>query len=74
MRTCLDVCPLQYINAETSAGGIAHWATTEVAGRLRSNDSDWREAWQDYILGFIEETVPYQITEGGPVIGLLHLS
>ncbi|KAF9016306.1 glycoside hydrolase family 35 protein [Hymenopellis radicata] len=59
---------LPYINAETSAGGIAHWATTEVAGRLRSNDSDWREAWQDYVLGFIEETSPYQITEGGPVI------
>ncbi|KAK0471626.1 glycoside hydrolase superfamily [Armillaria novae-zelandiae] len=44
-----------YINAETSAGGIAHWATSE-------------EAWMDYILGIIEETGLYQITEGGPVI------
>ncbi|KAK0200111.1 glycoside hydrolase family 35 protein [Desarmillaria ectypa] len=58
-----------YINAETSAGGIAHWATSEVAGTLRTSAPDWKEAWMDYILGIIEETAPYQITEGGPVIG-----
>ncbi|KAJ7174237.1 glycoside hydrolase family 35 protein [Mycena crocata] len=57
-----------YINAETSAGGIAHWVTTEVAGQLRTNDSDWSAAWQDYIQAIIKETVPYQINEGGPVI------
>ncbi|KAK7017416.1 BetaGal-dom2 domain-containing protein [Favolaschia claudopus] len=57
-----------YINAETTAGGIAHWITAEVAGRLRTNDSDWTEAWRDYILGIIEETAPYQINAGGPLI------
>ncbi|KAJ7174209.1 glycoside hydrolase superfamily [Mycena crocata] len=59
-----------YINAETSAGGIAHWVTTEVAGQLRTNDSDWSAAWQDYIQAIIKETVPYQINEGGPVIAI----
>ncbi|KAF7375372.1 hypothetical protein MSAN_00424700 [Mycena sanguinolenta] len=62
-----------YINAETSAGGIAHWITAEVAGRLRTNDSDWTDAWQDYIRGIIEETAPYQINVGGPVIGTIQL-
>lgn len=59
----------QYINAETSAGGIAHWATSEVAGQLRTNATDWRAAWQDYIQGIINVTAPNQITAGGPVIG-----
>jgi beta-galactosidase GanA len=61
--------PGPYINAETTAGGIAHWATTEVAGRLRTNDTDFFESWQDYISGIIDETAPFQITEDGPVIG-----
>ncbi|KDQ25709.1 glycoside hydrolase family 35 protein [Pleurotus ostreatus PC15] len=61
--------PGPYINAETTAGGIAHWATSEVAGNLRTGDADWKAAWQAYIQGIIEVTVPNQITEGGPVIG-----
>ncbi|KAJ7740521.1 glycoside hydrolase family 35 protein [Mycena metata] len=64
------VRPGSYINAETSAGGIAHWVTAEVAGRLRTNDSDWTAAWQDYIQGIINETAPYQIHAGGPVIAI----
>ncbi|PBK88407.1 glycoside hydrolase family 35 protein [Armillaria gallica] len=68
---CLTMRSLgPYINAETSAGGIAHWATSEVAGTLRTGAPDWKEAWMDYILGIIEETAPYQITEGGPVIAI----
>ncbi|KAJ6779264.1 glycoside hydrolase family 35 protein [Mycena vulgaris] len=59
-----------YINAETSAGGIAHWVTSEVAGHLRTNDSDWTDAWQDYIQAIIKETAPYQINVGGPVIAI----
>lgn len=58
-----------YINAETTAGGIAHWITSQVAGELRTNAADWKVAWQDYIRGIIKETVPYQINQGGPVIG-----
>ena len=59
----------QYINAETSAGGIAHWATSEVEGSLRTNATDWRAAWQAYIEGIIRVTKPYEISVGGPVIG-----
>ncbi|KAH0831870.1 glycoside hydrolase family 35 protein [Lanmaoa asiatica] len=57
-----------YINAETTAGGIAHWITSQVAGELRTNATDWKAAWQAYIQGIITETVPYQINQGGPVI------
>ena len=57
------------MNGETSAGGIAHWVTSQVAGTLRTNATDYRAAWQDYISGIINVTVPNQITEGGPVIG-----
>lgn len=60
---------LQYINAETTAGGIAHWATSEVAGTLRTNDTDWKAAWQAYVQGIIDVTAPNQISNGGPVIG-----
>ena len=64
-------CPFKYINAETTAGGIAHWATSEVAGQLRTNATDWEAAWQDYIRGIINVTIPNQISAGGPVIGLV---
>uniref|UniRef100_A0A8H7XXB1 beta-galactosidase n=1 Tax=Psilocybe cubensis TaxID=181762 RepID=A0A8H7XXB1_PSICU len=60
----------RYINAETSAGGIAHWITTEIAGQPRSNDTDYRAAWQDYIAGIIKVTAPNQISSGGPVIAI----
>ncbi|TEB20124.1 glycoside hydrolase family 35 protein [Coprinellus micaceus] len=62
--------PGPYINAETTAGGMSHWATSEVAGRLRTNATDWKAAWKDYIKGFIEETEPYHIANGGPVIAV----
>ncbi|PPQ97472.1 LOW QUALITY PROTEIN: hypothetical protein CVT26_002820, partial [Gymnopilus dilepis] len=61
---------IQYINAETTAGGIAHWITTEVAGEPRSNASDYEAAWQDYIKGIIDVTAPNQISSGGPVIAV----
>ncbi|KAK7044841.1 glycoside hydrolase family 35 protein [Favolaschia claudopus] len=60
--------PGPYINAETTAGGIAHWATSQVAGSLRTSASDWEAAWQDYIAGVINQTAPNQISHGGPVI------
>ncbi|KAF7309268.1 BetaGal-dom2 domain-containing protein [Mycena indigotica] len=63
------VRPGPYINAETSAGGIAHWVTTEVGGRLRTNDSEWSQAWTKYIEAVVRETAAYQIHRGGPVIG-----
>ncbi|EPQ50957.1 glycoside hydrolase family 35 protein [Gloeophyllum trabeum ATCC 11539] len=60
--------PGPYINAETTAGGIAHWVTSQVAGMLRTNASDYTAAWQDYIHGIINETAANQVTQGGPVI------
>ncbi|KAF9073660.1 glycoside hydrolase family 35 protein [Rhodocollybia butyracea] len=60
--------PGPYINAESTAGGIAHWLTSEVAGELRSAAADYTAAWTPYIQGIINETSPNQITEGGPVI------
>ncbi|KAF9046172.1 glycoside hydrolase family 35 protein [Panaeolus papilionaceus] len=62
--------PGPYINAETTAGGMPHWATTEVAGQLRTNATDWRAAWQAYIQEIIKVTVPNQINRGGPVIAV----
>ncbi|TFK27561.1 glycoside hydrolase family 35 protein [Coprinopsis marcescibilis] len=62
--------PGPYINAETTAGGIAHWATSEVAGTLRTNASDWTAAWQDYIQGIIDVTAPAQVSNGGAVIAV----
>ncbi|KAF8182624.1 glycoside hydrolase superfamily [Pholiota molesta] len=62
--------PGPYINAETTAGGIAHWATSEIAGQLRTNATDWNAAWQAYIQGIIEVTAPNQISSGGPVIAI----
>ena len=56
------------INAETTAGGIAHWITSEVAGTLRTNASDWTAAYQPYIGGIIDTVVPNQVTEGGPIL------
>ncbi|KAI0040947.1 glycoside hydrolase family 35 protein [Auriscalpium vulgare] len=62
--------PGPYINAETTAGGIAHWVTSQVAGTLRTNASDYEASWQDYIQGIIAQTAPNQISVNGPVIGV----
>ncbi|RDX44153.1 hypothetical protein OH76DRAFT_1487358 [Lentinus brumalis] len=62
--------PGPYINAETTAGGIAHWVTSEVAGTLRTNDTDWTAAYEPYIAGIINATVPNQVTHGGPVLAV----
>ncbi|EIW77017.1 glycoside hydrolase family 35 protein [Coniophora puteana RWD-64-598 SS2] len=60
--------PGPYINAETTAGGIAHWLTSTVNGTLRTNATDWYESWQDYMHGIVNNTLGYQITEGGPIL------
>ncbi|KAL5524689.1 hypothetical protein ACEPAF_9834 [Sanghuangporus sanghuang] len=62
--------PGPYINAETTAGGIAHWVTSQVSGTLRTNATDFHDSWQDYIAGIINVTIPNQITEGGPIIAV----
>ncbi|EJC98868.1 glycoside hydrolase family 35 protein [Fomitiporia mediterranea MF3/22] len=61
--------PGPYINAETTAGGLPHWVTSQVAGIVRTNDTDYTASWQEYISAIVNATVPNQITHGGPVIG-----
>lgn len=58
------------INAESTAGGIAHWATSLVTGQLRTNASDYTAAWMPYIQSVADQTRPNQVSSGGPVIGL----
>ncbi|KAF7978651.1 hypothetical protein HWV62_45164 [Athelia sp. TMB] len=66
--------PGPYINAETSAGGLPHWMTSELSGVLRTNSSDYFIAWQDYIHAIIEVAEINQITNGGPVIDMFSLT
>lgn len=78
-QACLDaglwvvLRPGPYINAETTAGGIAHWATSEVSGgRLRGNGSEWMRSWRVYIQEVMRESRGWQVSEGGPIIGALN--
>ncbi|KAJ7018890.1 glycoside hydrolase superfamily [Mycena alexandri] len=56
-----------YINGETSAGGIPG-RVTNIAGFLRSNDTDYYESYQDYYRNATDIIRRYQVTEGGPII------
>ncbi|PCH40579.1 glycoside hydrolase family 35 protein [Wolfiporia cocos MD-104 SS10] len=60
--------PGPYINAETTAGGIALWATSLVAGELRTNASDYRAAWTPYVEEITSSVVPNQVSNGGPIL------
>ncbi|KAJ7173327.1 glycoside hydrolase superfamily [Mycena filopes] len=56
-----------YINGETSAGGIPG-RVTNIAGFLRSNDTDYYESYQDYYRSATDIIRRYQVTEGGPIV------
>ncbi|KAJ7487379.1 glycoside hydrolase superfamily [Mycena galericulata] len=68
--------PGPYINSETSTGGIpghVAWIPGDPSwdlynGELRSNDTFYHDAWQDYWNGVIGLIVKNQVTNGGPVI------
>ncbi|KAG6841702.1 hypothetical protein C0991_007974 [Blastosporella zonata] len=68
--------PGPYINAETTNGGLpGHVATipgnpswNSYNGEIRSNDTYFHEAWQDYWNAVIPVIAKNQITNGGPVI------
>ncbi|CAL1698277.1 unnamed protein product [Somion occarium] len=62
--------PGPYINAETTAGGIAHWATSLVASELRTNATDFKEAWTPYVEGIAAAVKPNQVSSGGPIIAV----
>ncbi|KAJ7758802.1 glycoside hydrolase superfamily [Mycena maculata] len=68
--------PGPYINSETSTGGVpghVTWIPGDPSwdlynGELRSNDTFYHAAWQDYWNGVIGLIAKNQITNGGPVI------
>ncbi|KAI0339083.1 hypothetical protein BDW22DRAFT_1362002 [Trametopsis cervina] len=62
--------PGPYINAETTAGGLALWTTSLTESELRTNATDIEASWQQYVDAIIDMTVENQITNGGPVIAL----
>ncbi|KAG6901783.1 hypothetical protein C0995_008029 [Termitomyces sp. Mi166 len=68
--------PGPYINAETTTGGLPGHVTTVPGdpfwnpynGEMRSNDTFYHDAWQDYWNAVIPVIAKNQITNGGPVI------
>ncbi|OSC98180.1 glycoside hydrolase family 35 protein [Trametes coccinea BRFM310] len=60
--------PGPYINAETTAGGLALWSTSLVEGAVRINSTSWNVAYQPYVSKIIEASKPNQVTEGGPML------
>ena len=62
--------PGPYINAETTAGGLALWSLVLTNSTLRTNASDIEHAWMPYIRSIIDQTNPNQVSEGGPVIAV----
>jgi hypothetical protein len=60
--------PGPYVNAETSAGGLAHWATSGDHGRPRTGDPRFQEAWLPYVKRISIILKKNQISQGGNVI------
>ncbi|TFK90371.1 glycoside hydrolase family 35 protein [Polyporus arcularius HHB13444] len=65
--------PGPYINAETTAGGLALWSTSLVEGEVRQNTTSWNAAYQPYVSAIIDSVKPNQVTEGGPGTTLTHI-
>ncbi|KAH8799443.1 glycoside hydrolase family 35 protein [Xylogone sp. PMI_703] len=59
--------PGPYINAEASGGGFPGWLQ-RVKGHLRTNDSDYLHATDNYVANIGKIIAKHQITNGGPVI------
>ncbi|OIW30547.1 glycoside hydrolase family 35 protein [Coniochaeta ligniaria NRRL 30616] len=59
--------PGPYINAEASGGGFPGWLQ-RVKGHLRTNDSDYLAATDNYVANIGRIIAKHQITNGGPVI------
>ena len=58
------------MNGEATSGGLSHWITSQIAGTVRTNDTDWTAAYRPYISGVINQTVHNQVTEGGPLLAI----
>lgn len=57
-----------YINAETSAGGVALWTTTGAWGIHRTDDEKYHEAWLPFITEVGKIFAKNSIVEGGMAI------
>ncbi|KAG8728399.1 hypothetical protein FRC11_011148, partial [Ceratobasidium sp. 423] len=57
-----------YVNAETTAGGFALWATTGAYGALRNNDTRYTDAWMPYMKEYTRILAKHQVTNGGNLL------
>ncbi|KAG9094270.1 hypothetical protein FS749_012782 [Ceratobasidium sp. UAMH 11750] len=57
-----------YVNAETTAGGFALWATTGAYGALRNNDTRYTNAWMPYMKKYTQILSKHQVTNGGNLL------
>ncbi|ORX38601.1 glycoside hydrolase superfamily [Kockovaella imperatae] len=64
------VRPGPYINAEVSAGGFPGWVTALPNFVARTDNGPYTEAYTPYWSGIGDVIAKYQITQGGPVIGV----
>ncbi|CAD6931781.1 unnamed protein product [Tilletia controversa] len=62
------VRPGPYINAETTAGGMATW-TTRLGSTLRTNATEWEQAWTPYLTAISDVVKPRQLVWDGDVPG-----
>lgn len=60
--------PGPYINGELNAGGLPLWITTGAYGDLRSNSTNFTEAWESYMSQMAKLVAPFQIHRNGTVI------
>lgn len=60
--------PSPYICAEWEFGGLPAWLLKEKQIRLRTDDPIFLEKIDHYYAHLIPKLLPYQITEGGPVL------
>ncbi|KAJ7695959.1 glycoside hydrolase family 35 protein [Mycena rosella] len=59
--------PGPYINAETTGGGFPGWVGN-IAGALRTNNTNYTQAWSPYMTAISKIIARNQITNGGPII------
>lgn len=57
-----------YINAETSAGGVALWTTTGAWGKHRTSDEKYHQAWLPFVTEVGKIFAKNSIVNGGPAI------
>ncbi|KAJ7729673.1 glycoside hydrolase family 35 protein [Mycena maculata] len=59
--------PGPYINGETTGGGFPGWVGN-IAGSLRTDNTNYTQAWTPYLTAISKIIARNQITEGGPII------